>query len=185
MGKVTVWTKQSSAVLENLEKYGRHLAEREYIGKSLEEYGYLVREVYDWLAKNTPNAITKPEGATYPVWVSFKRESTMLPTEGTVILELSVDEELITDINIDKWSTILNYSYIPLDDKDAKQHHTLLEQYGISDVDAYMTQFYPIIKRKIVNSWQRLFDNSVIIYSDSAYGNIWEVRKEWVTKVIR
>lgn len=108
----------------------------------------------------------------------------MLPSEGTVIMELTLDPSRITSVNIEKWGAILNYSYIPADEKDAKRHHELLEQYGISDAKAYMSQFYPQIKREIVLSWDRLFDDSIILGNDSKYGNIWEIRKEWVTKVI-
>lgn len=63
----------------------------------------LVLEVYDWLVAHTPAAPHRPEGAEYPVWVSFLREGTMLPGEGAVILELELDPELITRINVAKW----------------------------------------------------------------------------------
>ncbi|WP_369819393.1 DUF3841 domain-containing protein [Tissierella sp. P1] len=48
-----------------------------------------------------------------------------------------------------------------------------------------MSQFYPQIKRKIIDSWSRLFDDSIILGNDERYGNIWEVRKEWITQIIR
>lgn len=89
-------------------------------------------------------------------------------------------------VNIDKWGAILNYSYIPGNEQDAKNHRQLLEQYGVSsDAQAYMSQFYPDIKRKIIDSWSRLFDDSVILGNDAKYGNIWEVKQEWITQIIR
>ena len=81
--------------------------------------------------------------------------------------------------------SILNYSYIPKDKADARRHQDMMEQYGVSDAKAYMSQFYPHLKREIIASWDRLFDDSVILGNDSKYGNIWEIRKEWVTQVIR
>ena len=48
-----------------------------------------------------------------------------------------------------------------------------------------MSQFYPQIKREIVESWGRLFDDSIILGSSASYGTIWEVRREWVTQVAR
>ena len=57
--------------------------------------------------------------------------------------------------------------------------------YGVDDVKAFMTQFYPAIKKEIVASWDRLFDDYVKLGNDLKYGTIWEIRKEWVTKVIQ
>lgn len=186
MDKVTVWTKQNENVVKELEKTGRYTAKKEYILKDLDKHVYLVLEVYDWLVKNTPNTSQKPYDAEYPIWVSLTREATMLPSVGTIILELKVDPSLITMVNIDKWGAILNYSYIPADEQDAQNHRQLLKQYGVSsDTKAYMSQFYPQIKRKIIDSWSRLFDDSIILGNNEKYGNIWEVRKEWVTQIIR
>jgi hypothetical protein len=47
-----------------------------------------------------------------------------------------------------------------------------------------MSNFYPDIRRKIVSSWDRLFDDTVKSGSSNAYGLMWEVRKEWVQNVI-
>src|SRR5690606_18335576 len=110
----------------------------------------------------------------------------MLPSPGTIILELKVDPSLITKININKWGTILNYSYIPANKQDAEDHRRLLDQYGVSsDTKAYMSHFYPQIKRKIIDSWSRLFDDSILLGNNECYGNMWEVRKEWISKIIR
>ena len=80
---------------------------------------------------------------------------------------------------------ILNYSYIPRDAADAARHRALLEAYGVSDVKAVMTQFYPQIRREIVESWSRLFDPAVSLGSDACYGLLWEVRSEWLRGVTR
>lgn len=185
MEKVTVWTKQNENVLKELEETGRYTAKKEYIIKDMDEHAYLVLETYDWLVRNTPNRKDKPDDAEYPIWVSTSREATMLPSEGCVILELSLDPSLITFINIEKWGTILNYSYIPKDEKDGEEHRELLKQFGVSDAKAYMSQFYPHIKRQIIESWSRLFDASISLGNDEEYGNIWEVKKEWVTRIIK
>ncbi len=185
MGTVTVWTKQHENVLHVLETEGRYIAKREYIVQDLTEHAGLVLEVYDWLVKHSPGAPNKPADVQYPVWVSVAQEATMLPSPGTVILELELDPDLITRVNIDKWGAILNYSYIPADAQDAKRHRELLTQYGVSDPKAYMTQFYPEIKREIIQSWDRLFDDSIILGNTNYYGNIWEVKQEWVRRVFR
>lgn len=181
-----VWTKQNRAVLQELEDTGRYIAKREYILKDLEEHSDLVLEVYDWLVKNNPKSSIKPLDVEYPIWLSFKKETTMLPSYNTIILELEIDSSLITMININKWGKMLNYSYIPEDKEDAIRHRKLLKEYGVSsDAQVYMSQFYPQLKREITNSWFRLFDDSIVIEDNSMYGNIWEVKKEWIKKVIQ
>ena len=185
MNKIIVWTKQHESIIKTLNEQGRYIAKKEFIFKDLGEHAHLVLETYDWLVKNTPNAFYRPKDADYPIWVSFSKDATMLPSDKSVILELTLDLDLITMVNINKWGAILNYSYIPANEEDEKRHKDLLEQYGISDAQAFMSQFYPHIKREIISSWDRLFDASISLGNDNCYGNIWEVKKEWVTKIIR
>ncbi|MBR6554715.1 MAG: DUF3841 domain-containing protein, partial [Clostridia bacterium] len=87
-------------------------------------------------------------------------------------------------VNIAKWGAILNYSYIPADEADDRRHKKLLRDYGVSDAKAFMTQFYPDIKREIIASWARLFDDRVQLGNDWCYGTIWEVKQEWITAVV-
>ena len=143
----------------------------------------LVLEVYDWLVENSPTAAQKPADVHYPVWVSYKRSATMLPDERTVILELLVDPALVAPVNVAKWGAILNYSYLPANEEDARRHRALLEAYGVSDTKAYLSQFYPQIKREIRESWPRLFDERVQLGNANQYGILWEIRSEWIQTV--
>ena len=169
MAKITVWSKQHENVWKVLQETGRYTVKREYIIKDLKEHSELVLDTYEWLVKNGPDYGNKPADVEFPVWVSFRQDATMLPEKGRVILELDIEESLI----------------IPADKADEKRHKELLEAYGVSDTQAYMSQFYPEIKREIRESWKRLFDDDIQIGSDGCYGNIWEVRREWVKNVIQ
>lgn len=183
MAKIKVWTRQHKNVLKELEAAGRYIARKEYIYIDMQEHADTIFEVYDWLVKNGPDAGNRPLDVKYPVWVSFDEGAAMMAGDNGVVLELLVDESNITFINIAKRGTILNYSYIAKDEADARRHREILKLYGTDDVKAVMTQFYPEIKREIVNSWKRLFDDSVVVGNDLCYGTIWEIRKEWVTDV--
>lgn len=186
MENITVWTKQNENVLKELEKNGRFISRKEFIRKDLgDDHAHLVLEVYNWLTKNSPTAPLKPKDVEYPIWVSVTKETTMSFDRGSVILELEIDKESLALVNINKWGTILNYSYIPANAKDEKEHQAMLRAYNTSDAQAYMSQFYPEIKRKIISSWSRLFDNSIIIGNENSYGIIWEVKQEWIKKIIQ
>lgn len=185
MKKITVYTKQRKEILEELDTNGYHVTTADHVAVEWKEDTKIVLEVYDWLVKNAPWQEVKPDYAIYPVWVSLSQEATMLLDDQSVVLELSVDSALMTKINIFKWGKILNYSYIPKSEADAKAHIEMLELYGISDMEAFMTPFYPEIKRKIVDSWKRLFDDSVTLCNEACYGILWEIRKEWVVNIIK
>ena len=122
MERITVWTKQHRAVLEQLEQVGRYTAKREYVLKENEDCSRFVLEAYNWLVKHSPLAAQKPADADYPVWLSFSREGTYLPQPNTVMLELQVDPKQVVQVPVAKWGMILNYSYIPKDEADAKRH---------------------------------------------------------------
>lgn len=184
METIKVWTKQNRKILDELDQTGRYTAKRKYIEMDLQEHAGIMLEVYDWLSSHGPDSKNRPADVTYPVWVSFSKEATMLPDETSVILELEIDASLITRVNIEKWGMILNYSYIPQNAEDAERHQALLDAYGVSDAKAYMSRFYPDIKREIMLSWNRLFDPSIPVNSDSCYGNIWEIKKEWITQIV-
>ncbi len=79
MGKIKGWTRQHRSVLETLQREGRYRARREFIRMDLQEHAELVLEVYDWLVRNCPDAANRPADVEYPVWVSFRRDATMLP----------------------------------------------------------------------------------------------------------
>ena len=113
MAKITVWSKQHENVWKVLQETGRYTVKREYIIKDLKEHSELVLDTYEWLVKNGPDYGNKPADVEFPVWVSFRQDATMLPEKGRVILELEIEESLITRVNFTKWGMILNYSYIP------------------------------------------------------------------------
>ena len=182
---LTVWTKQHVSVLEELESTGRYIARQAYIAKDLEEHAGLVLQAYDWLVTRAALRYPRPADVSYPVWLSYSREATMMPTPGSVMLELSIDESLIMPVNIGKWGTILNFSYIPADEADRRAHEDLLSSMGVYDAKAFMTPFYPELKRQVIDSWDRLFDPEVIVNNTDAYGTVWELRREWLVSAAR
>lgn len=185
MSKIRVFTKQHENVLSILKSEGRYVAKRRFAANELEDQQKIMLLVYDWLSNNSPKQEYRPEDAECPVWLSFDRGSTMRATEGFVVMEFEIERELIFDINISKWGTIMNYGYIPANDEDKRRHEKLLKDYGVDDARAVMTNFYPSIKSEIIRSWNRLFDESIILEGTGVYGAIWELKKEWLIDVER
>ena len=175
-----VWTKQHVRVAEQLKIDGQFFAKRKFIQNDLGSDAEMMAFVYDELVKNHPKLNDKPKEAEVPVWLSFSFEATMQATPNFVILHLDVPDSEITKINIAKWGQMLNYGYIPINENDEARHRELMQNYGVDDAKAVMTQFYPELKREIIESWSRLFDDSVKLGSDASYGLVWQLKKEWV-----
>lgn len=182
--KVTVWTKQNANILDILDKEGRYIVKQEYIQQKMEDHAKLYLEVYNWYRSQAEKIVPAPSDVEYPIWVSLSEEEKIENSEGNVILEITVDEDELITMDIDKWGRIVNYMYIPKDEADEKAHDEMLKKYKTSDTKAYMSPFFPNIKKKIQKSWDRLFDNSFNL-SPVQVGTIWELKKEWIIKIER
>lgn len=183
MPKIPLWTKQHKDIVTTLENEGRHIVKREYIVNKMESISSFYLDVYNWYTNAASLIVPKPEDVKYPIWVSLSPESTLANDEDTVLLELEVEESSVIEVDYDKWGFIVNYLYIPESPEDLQEHKTLLNSYGIDDPQAYMTSFYPAIKKKIIKSWDRLFDKHDTKDGAVKMGTIWEVKAEWVKSI--
>ena len=124
----------------------------------------------------------RPDGVEFPVWVSLSRESMLQLVEGSVVLTLRVPEEALLITDAERWGYRVNQWYIPLDQEDERRHNSELERYGIASesaiIDSDKGNFYPLLRRKIVDSWERLFTCPPRC-GDMAQAALWELRREW------
>ena len=63
----------------------------------------------------------------------------------------------------------------------------MLADYGIrKESDVILTNFYPDLKRRVQESWKRLFRNHEKIKSGNTSGvgsvqaGLWQLKKEWI-----
>lgn len=110
------------------------------------------------------------------------------PVENTVILKLEIPEGQYLICNMKGWDYRVNYWYVPLDQEDDKKHKEELKRYGIASEDELVTgrkgEFYPMLKRKITGSWDRIFTVPPDT-EENAAATAWELRKSWVREVRR
>jgi hypothetical protein len=180
--KVKVWTKQHADILSDLEKSGRYIVKKEYIHQKMGEHAQLYFEVYNWYRKAAEKIVLAPGDVEYPIWVSLNENEKIGNSGGNVLLEIEVDEDILITMDMDKWGRIVNYMYIPKSEADQEEHDRMLENYNTNDCSAYMSPFFPVIKKKIQKSWDRLFDDSYTL-TPVRVGTIWELRKEWITNI--
>ena len=145
-------------------------------------------KLYRWYARQGERFVPRPDGVEFPVWVSLSRESMLQLVEGSVVLTLRVPEEALLITDAERWGYRVNQWYIPLDQEDERRHNSELERYGIASesaiIDSDKGNFYPLLRRKIVDSWERLFTCPPRC-GDMAQGTLWELRREWLQEVER
>jgi hypothetical protein len=181
--KITLWTCQSKIVLNTINEKGVYHVKKEYIYKKYEEVSNIFLEAYNWFVMNAQKIVPRSEGSEYPIWL-FTDLKYVDHHKGYYILQIEVDSKNIVLFDREKWNRILNLSYVPKNSTDDIEFKKFLEKQGINDeTDIFMKSYYPALKSKVKKSWDRLFDNSIIL-SESRQASLWEIRKEWVTRVI-
>lgn len=185
--KVKLWTRQHKNVLDELEKYGVYRVKKEYILEKMDTISNYYLNLYEWYGRNAAKIVPRPEGAIYPIWLSTSSEMMLQPTEDTIILEIEVDRKDVIYTDVNKWGYVVNYFYLPIDPEDEEIHNKELKKFGISDESSLIMSdkgnFYPLLKNKIIKSWERLFE-PFDEKSTLSQATIWEIKKEWVVDII-
>lgn len=180
---MSLWTRQVPQVWEELERTGIYCVKEEYIRMKNDTIADYYLELYRWYTREARKYVEIPENLKYPIWLCVSEETMLQPTVNTVILRLEVPREKVAICNMEAWGYVVNYWYVPLDANDAKNHAEELKRYGIQEEDQListsMGNFYPIMKRKIQDSWGRVFTMPPANNND-AVATIWEIKLEWV-----
>jgi hypothetical protein len=183
--KVILYSPQSKAVWQELQNLGIAYSRREYVQKKYEESSKIFLTAYDAYIKEAEKIVARPEQWNYPYW-AFASMDQVDPAGGRLMtLEVSVDEAVFFDQY--DWYKVLRLSYIGVDEADEESFMRDLERRGIRDVsEAVLKPFYPDLKRKITDSWKRIFRHDAAIRSGDTSGvravqaGLWCIKKEWL-----
>jgi len=187
MERIKAWTRQRKEVLEDLEKTGVYRVTEDHIREKNGAISDYYLDLYRWYAEGAARLVPRPDGALYPIWLFLDDQSKLPPLEGTAVFTLSIPRDLVVVTDVERWGYRVNYMYIPLDEDDARRHDEELKRYGIGNETALIQtdkgNFYPLLKRKIIASWPRVFEKPAQGFT-VAQGTVWEIRKEWVEEVV-
>ena len=161
---ITLYASQADPVIEAIERNGVCYSKEAYVRKKYQESAKIFTTAYSWFVREMEKYVKKPDGAEYPYW--------------------ALDEVLLFDMY--DWNKILCLKYIGEDEKDEEQFQEQLEMYGIKEMDAVLSNFYPLQKQQILKSWQRL----TRYHEELVHGNtelvrdvqagLWRIKKEWI-----
>lgn len=185
-GYYTVYTRQSDKVLLELERNGIYRVKEEYIRQKNDSISEYYLKLYQWFTSRCRERMEVPEGEVYPIWLSMHDEYRLRNTEQTVCFTLKIPEERVCVISEFTWGYRVNHMYVPLNPEDEHRFNEELKRYGIENEMALVTgplgNYYPMQKKKIIASWERVFDlppNS----PEDELGVCFEIRKEWIEKI--
>ncbi|MDO4594570.1 MAG: DUF3841 domain-containing protein [Tissierellia bacterium] len=131
--------------------------------------------------------VSRPKDVEFPIWCSISTRNCLRPIEKEVVYCLEVPENHIIYFDGYKWDYVLNYLYIPKNEEDEKAYQKQIKELPVTDEfnfirGKYKGQ-YPFIEKKIRESWTRIFE--IEEWNDfKVQGNIWEIKKEWVKKIV-
>jgi len=178
-----VWTRQSAKALKELREEGVFRIKRSHIRKKYGDCSETFMVCYDWLSDEASKLLEKPRGAEGPIWLALRSDFMPCPADNTVVLEMEIEKKNLLVFDVGKWDYILNYWHIPKDENDRLSFRKAMDEKGVrNQSEVMMTQFYPVLKREIRESWSRLFDENIRV-SKNDQAICWEIRMEWVVAV--
>jgi len=187
-GKAILFTCQNKKSLDELEREGRFTNKRRYINEHLEDEAPMILKVYDWFVDAASKRVKKPEDVEYQVWCAVSASACMKPEKNEVVYILEVPDEEVIYFSSLKWDYILNYHYVPENEKDLERYTKEIEAKGFANTYEFLVGRYagkyPTEEWEIRESWSRVFDipkwNPLEVQA-----NLWEIKKEWVKKILR
>ena len=185
-GFVKLFSPQAEAVWQAVENEGTAFSRREYVIKKYEESAGVFLAAYDAYVREAEKIVPRPDERAYPYW-AFASEELVDRSGGLRVMRLRVPLEEAVFFDQYDWYKVLRLSYIGETDKDEEAFARGLEMRGIRDSsEAVLRPFYPDVKRKITESWKRLFRHDSAIRNGDTSGvravqaGLWQIKKEWL-----
>ncbi|MBQ6314751.1 MAG: DUF3841 domain-containing protein [Mogibacterium sp.] len=191
--RIILYSPQAEPVWDAVMNDGTAYSRREYIYKKYEESAGIFLTAYDAYIREADKIVPRPEPWAYPYWAFASMQQVDLSGGGRVMkLSVPVDETVLFDQY--DWYKVLRLSYIGSNAKDEAEFRRELERRGIKDPsEAVLRPFYPDIKRKITDSWKKIFRYDEEIKKAIVSGRnpdaggvraiqagLWCIKKEWL-----
>ena len=184
MAEILLYTAQQPVVLEALERDGVSRVLKAYIDRKYGDTAWSFQEAYAFFRREMAQRIPRPEGAESPIWL-FCDSRWTFASPGSVMMTFRIPEEHLVFFDQRVWNRILNLECLGRDRADEERFARELAGMGVSDATKLFTSaFYPIQKRRVQESWKRLFSTADCdqINREAA---AWELRKAWLVDAVQ
>lgn len=183
---VTLYSPQSDIVWQTVMSDGIAYSRREYVQKKYEESAGIFLAAYDAYIREAEKIVSRPEPWAYPYW-AFASLEQVDTSGGGRIMELSVPACEAVFFDQYDWYKVLRLSFIGDSKAEEDAFARELERRGIRDAsEAVLRPFYPDVKRKITDSWKKIFRYDGAIRNGDTSGvkavqaGLWCIKKEWL-----
>ena len=101
-------------------------------------------------------------------------------------LEVPLDEVVLFDVR--DWNRIMCLKYLGKDEKEEAVFREKIAPYGVLETKIMLTNFYPDLKREVMDSWQNLFrnedklKNGEDVTKNGIQAGLWQIKKEWIVE---
>lgn len=179
--KIDVYSAQSKVVLETIKRDGCYYVKGEYIDAKYEESAFIFQTAYSFMNREAERLMERPKESESLIWVFKDKKWTGLEAGGILFhLQVPVDEVIFFDR--EKWNRILNLSYIGTEQEQTDFDAELVRIGAKDTLPLFKTAFYPLQKRRVMNSWQSVFDIKTL--DDSMLqGGLWKIDRSWIKDV--
>lgn len=176
------WTVQSPIVLDTVEKDEIYYVKKRYVSEKYGDTAWIFRTAYDYLSKEMNKIIPKPTEAEYPVWI-YKDPKRVFKSSGSYLLKLKIPKSLVVCFDHRDWTKVLNLSLIGSEEEVSEFENEMMIQGIKIPSDVFEKPFYPLLKNKVIKSWDKLLHKNII---EDMYcqGATWSLKKEWIVKRI-
>lgn len=173
-----MWTVQMPVVDETLERDGVSYVKKDYLRLKYGETAWVFLTAYDYMIREMEKRVPRPEPAESPIWV-FRDKSRVFCSSGAILYELEIPDDEMVLFDLRSWQSILSLGPIG-PEKEREAILSDMKRQGIGDTtDVFKKPFYPLLKKKIRDSWKHLLEE---VPENETYqqGAVWRLKKEWI-----
>lgn len=177
---VVLWSGQAQIVLDTLSSSGVYQVKRTFVEQKYGQTSWSFQLAYAFFVREASVRLQPPEGAQSPIWC-YTDPRWVDVSQGSSLLKITAPRDQILLFDMYKWNRILNLSYLADGEEDEVAFERDLRRQGISSsVELFRTPYYPQMRRRVEESWRRLFETPVEPGDPNAQAALWEIRQPWV-----
>lgn len=182
---VTIFSPQADPVIKAVTEDGVCFSREAYVRQKYGESAPVFLTAYRWYVNAAKNIAPRPDGAEFPYWGVTDLRFVDASSGGSLLtLKVPADEAVF--FRPEDWNKILCLSLIGENEAEEAAFRRELSACGLHTTDIMLTSFYPDWKRRILDSWPRLFRFHETFLRGEAgadmpmQAGLWRIKREWI-----
>ncbi|MGI6754936.1 MAG: DUF3841 domain-containing protein [Atopobiaceae bacterium] len=181
---IILWASQAPVVIDTIRRTGTTHVKKEFIQAKYGDAAWSFETAYAFFRQGAEAKVARPKEAESAIW-AYRRQAYSYPSPGfySLMLEVPRDQCVLFDLRV--WNKILSLRYVGDSRQDERAFDKELERQGIKNpAEIFSTPFYPLLRRRVTDSWQKLFTSAETCEEDYLQAGLWEIRAEWIKQCV-